>query len=155
MTVWGVFPSGVEIIAYADDILLDTIGRDGIFIKSNLETACRALNMLTSTLDKTDMILFSNNHSIPVDFPLDVRGYTVRLRENIRYLEVQRDRKLNWMKHISDQCVIAKQFIYQTTWGISGKNCKRSYRAPPLYLELLTWAYGAKIFASNTVSFIP
>ena len=119
--------------AYADDILFHVSGKDVLLMKSKLETTCQIFmewckqNMLSLTPSKLEMILFSNSR-LPIDnFYLEFEEYNVSLKENITYMGLLINKKLNWTNNIVSRYLKAKQYIFKirrfvhSTWGIDGK----------------------------------
>ena len=111
-------------------------------------------NMLSLTPSKLEMILFSNSR-LPIDnFYLKIEDYNVTLKENITYLGLLVNKKLNWTNNIVSRCLKAKQYIFKirrfvhSTWGIDGKILRMLYRS----VVEPTILYGSPIWLRATYS---
>ena len=96
-------------MAFADDLTHFTTGSNIENMKIDLQEACSTLikwcdsRMLSLSLEKTEMNLFSNKHAMPENFTININCHTIKHKDNIRCLGILLNRKLNWSDHISQK----------------------------------------------------
>ena len=71
-------------MAFADDLTLFTTGSNIKNMKMDIQEACSTLikwwdsRMLSRSLEKTEIILFSNKHTIPDNFTININCHTIK-----------------------------------------------------------------------------
>ena len=148
--------SGVKIVAYADDLVvlikgkkrfLNTLSElmEGTLAKLH-GWACQ--NGLGVNPAKTELMLFTNEHKLPIFKTPALAGETLKISEYAKYLGVILDRKLNWSRNLNERIKKANNALYickkciGTNWGFSPKVCYWIYTSvvrPILTYGCLVW----------------
>jgi hypothetical protein len=106
-----------------------------------VETLCRGVG-LSVNVDKTSMVLFTNNRKSVGLKKAILFGTELQLKNQLKYLGVIHDEKLNWNSHIDHR-------MQKMTWGLKPKVVYRIYTAverPILtYAALLWWKKASQI----------
>jgi hypothetical protein len=119
-----------------------------------VQTWCREVGM-SSNADKTSMVLFTNNSKL-VGFKKPILfGTELQLKNQVKYLGVILDEKLNWISHLDDRMQKATIAFWQCrraigkTWGLKPKVVywiNTSVVKPILiYAALLWWKKASQI----------
>ena len=144
----------IEVIAYADDLVIISRGKFIDTVSSILE---HGLNMLRSWAKtnglninptKTDLVLFSRKRNIPQFNEPMIDGTPIKLSEQAKFLGVIFDKKLNWKANIESRTKKGYAALYSCknllgkSWGLSPKLFYWLYSAvvrPVLCYGCIVW----------------
>lgn len=101
------FPEGVNVIAYADDILIYSADRKLNNLKRNIETAINQVicpwleeKGLKTAPNKTKFT-FTNRKYIPENFTINIQGTYISASQSIKYLGIHLTKMNNYFHHIN------------------------------------------------------
>ena len=100
------FPEGVEILAFADDIVLFTKGKDLTRMTKDMQSAYDILS------GRCNSMLLELTTAKP-EIAISLRGQLLPTKDTVRYLGLELNSKLTWIVHIKSKCQKAKQMIMQ------------------------------------------
>ena len=139
---------------YADEIVITVQGK---FAHTVREIMQKALNVvaewavkegLNISHHKTAMVLFTNRRKIEGLGPLKLHGRDLKMLDEVKYLGVTLDSRLNWNQHL--QKIMRKT---QTTFALVRRTCRRNWSLIPnivhwLYTRVITPSiiYGALVW---------
>lgn len=118
---------GIFIQAYADDVCL-------LISHKNLGKACEQAQLALNRLDawcsrnglnanpnKTNFVLFTRNRKIEGLIPILLKGITLQISEEVKYLGITLGKKLTWGKHLEEKSSRALTAFcrraFGKTWG--------------------------------------
>jgi len=147
----------VKISAFADDIKLLCTEKHPLIATIKLQRACETVTewcqsrMLSLSVEKSEMIIFSRSHNQPYDAKIILNGHSISPQETVNYLGLTFQRKLSWKPHIEKKCVKARKVIGQikwftrTNWGCNSRILRKlqSSVVEPILL------YGCPIWAKS------
>jgi retron-type reverse transcriptase len=102
-------PDNVEIIGFADDIVLCSIGNTVDIVKDLTELAVTITkqwldtNGLKMASHKTEIVLATNKR-IPITVEIKVDNCSVTSKRQLKYLDVMIDDRLNYSRHVEYAC---------------------------------------------------
>lgn len=102
-------PRGVEIIGFADDIVITTVGESTAEVETLTSEAVEAVGRWLDTAKlqlahhKTEVMLVSNC-KIPVPALITAGEHEIRSKRQLKYLGVMLDDRLNFNKHVEYVC---------------------------------------------------
>jgi ribonuclease HI len=151
------FPENVKISAFADDIKLHCTEKHPLIATIKIQRACESIiewcksRMLSLSVEKSEMIIFSRSHIQPYDVKITLNGHSISPQETVNYLGLTFHRKLNWKPQIDKKCVKARKAIGQikwftrTNWGCNSRILRKLYSSviEPILL------YGCPIWAKS------
>lgn len=144
----------IHVVAYADDVAILVRGKfpDTLcnIIQNVLEDVSRWAKScgLGINASKTELILFTKKHSIPVLNLPTLGGITLTVSEKASYLGLVLDRKLSWKLTIEDRVKKAATALYTckrivgAKWGLTPKIVHWLYTAvvrPIMTYGVLVW----------------
>lgn len=97
-------PTGVEVLAFADDLALVATAREITVVEQLLEAAAEITILwlqevgLEVAIEKSEAIVFTN-HRTRNTLAISLRGTRIESKESIKYLGVHLDPKLNYSVH--------------------------------------------------------
>ena len=134
------FGENCTIQAYADDVTVILTGKNILFLENLAEKIFQkfevwaAENKLTFDQRKTEAVLFTNKHKVPV-VNLFFGGEKINIQQKVRYLGIILDRKLLWTDHVSSRVTAAKQYstrllcAAKMTWGLKPQALRKLYKS--------------------------
>ena len=131
---------GFEIVGFADDIVIIVRGKYDDIIANRMQTA---LNIVSSWCDreglnvnpsKTTIVPFTRRRKVMLN-NISLKGELLKLSDNVKYLGVLLDKKLNWNTHLEQ--VIGK--ATNTLW-ICNKTFGKQWGLKP---KMIHWIYSA------------
>ncbi|CAD7085101.1 unnamed protein product [Hermetia illucens] len=129
--------------AYADDVAVLAVDRDLGTVCRNIQRAVDLIDSwclrhgLSVNLNKTTMVLFTKRRKLDGLCLPEMRGTTLQLSEEVKYLGVTLDKKLLWNKHVE---VKMKRAL--TAYGL----CRRTFASTwGLRPHVVMWIYVAII----------
>jgi len=137
---------GFSTFGYADDIVIIVQGK---FAHTVREIMQEALNVvfkwavkegLNISLHKTAIVPFTNRRKTEGLGPLTLHGKELQMLDEVRYLGVILDSKLNWNQHL--QKIIRKA---QTTFAVVRRSCGKKWGLRP---KMVHWLYTRVIRSS-------
>lgn len=146
--------SSVHIQAFADDVALMVTGIDPDMMRLLMQAAltdttiwCKD-NGLGVNPSKTEAIMFTLKRNWKRT-PLILEGVKIPLKENVKYLGITLDQKLNWTAHVEEKVKKMQRLLYQgkrimgKSWGVTPAAAKWIYTAvvrPILAYGCVIWA---------------
>jgi hypothetical protein len=115
---------GFSTYSYADDIVIIVHGKFAHTVREimqealNLVVKWAANESLNISLRKTAIVPFTNRWRIEGLGPLQLHGKELRMLDEVKYLGVTLDSRLNWKQHL--QKIIIKT---QTTFAVVRRTC--------------------------------
>ena len=97
--------SNFDVTLYADDSVLTLSHKDVLTLQNNINQELHkidewlCINKLTINLNNTNFLLFSNNSTL-LELNIYFAGSKIKQCDNVKYLGVYLDDKLNWDRHI-------------------------------------------------------
>lgn len=134
---------GVRIVAYADDVAVLVTGKDLQTISDLMKAYLREItewaeeNGLGVNPEKTVLVLFTRRYKIPSFRPPKVRGQTLTLSQEAKYLGVILDAKLSWKRNVEERMKKGVNAFY-----ICRKMFGRKWGLQP---KLIHWLYTAVV----------
>lgn len=145
-------PPNTRTIAYADDLVLLTIGERKINLELEINLAMIIVNnwMKTKNLQlapqKTEMVMLISSRAVP-KVTIEVEGVTINSKNSVRYLGVEFDKNLRMTAHIkivSEKAERVAANLSRLMPNISGpNNSKRSMLASVVWSTLF---YGIPVW---------
>ena len=145
---------GLEVICYADDIVIVVRGKFDSIICDRLQVALDLVwdwclrNDLSVNASKTVIIPFTRKTSLKL-IPLHLGGSTLEFQKETKYLGVMLDSKLLWNSHLSmvitkaTNCWMACRNLIGKKWGLNPKMILWLYltviRPIILYAAFIWW----------------
>lgn len=97
-----------ELQLYADDAVVTCSGKDPLIVAAHVEEDLQNLNAwfndnkLQINTNKTKYLVFQTNHANSPKIKIHLEGNEIEEVDNIKYLGLHIDNKLNWNNHIKD-----------------------------------------------------
>ena len=110
---------------------------------------------------KTVAVLFSRKHAQPTTLPIYMKGVHIPLSNQVKYLGLLLDRKLNWQIHLKWKIKQAKGLLLKLAnsagklWGLSPKWMRWAYTGvvrPALTYGALVWTRGCLLHDGSAVN---
>ena len=145
---------GIDVVAYADDIMLLTSGKCLNTLRDLLQSSLNYTQKWTSNCglnlnpQKTEIILFTRKYKPPQLKEIKIREITIPLTKQIKFLGIILDSKLDWKLNISER--VKKAYIayysckrmFSRRWGLSPKVTHWIYTSivrPILLYGIVVW----------------
>ena len=144
----------VRCVGFADDGALITTGSSPKLLAIRMQEAIdKAMEWgdnqgLSFSPPKTVAVLFSRKRAQPTSLPIYMKGVHIPLSDQVKYLGLLLDRKLNWQIHIKWKIKQAKGLLLKLAnsagklWGLSPKWMRWAYTGvvrPALTYGALVW----------------
>ena len=153
------FTEAVEIVAFADDLVLFTKGKDLTRMTKDVRSACDIFSewsnsmLLELTTAKTEIVIFSKMHiSQQLAISLGARLFLTKV--TVRYLGLELNRKSTWIDHIKSKCRKDKQMIMQAKTYVCSTCSINRQMTRKLYLAFVEpiLLYAAPIWVQSTLA---
>ena len=147
--------SSVNIVAYADDVLLIVVGKDRHTMARLMQTALDKVmewgdaNGLVFNPSKTQTVMFTRSRKIELDPPLVIKGKQLEYSDTMTYLGVTLQKRLSFTHHIQSKLKTTRKLLNITRsvvgqrWGLSPQKLLWVYTAiarPIISYGALIWA---------------
>jgi len=163
-TLWNLFydgilrlpvPKGAKLVAFADDVALVAVAHNTELLEQMVNPILTDVaqwmseNGLTLAPEKSECVIITKKHSFGSP-QLHVRGFPVPVKRDIRYLGVQLDTRLSFVRHTkivaagAKETAVALGRIMPNVGGPS--QCKRSLLMSVIHSRLL---YGAQVWSES------
>lgn len=149
---------GIEVIGYADDLVIIIRGKFDNVISERIQFAlnmtlnwCKSKN-LSINPNKTVIIPFTNRRILNITSP-EMNGITIPCSKEVKYLGITLDSKLNWNNHIESthakaiKALWACKSMFGRKWGLHPRMIYWCYRT----IILPTITYGSTIWWTKTL----
>ena len=125
--------NNINIVAYADDVVITTTGKNLNKLSLNIENALKDVLNWASTKglninpNKTEIVLYTRKYKIPSFRKITLNNIEIPIADKAKFLGIIIDKKLSWKDNISERIKKAYNAFYACkkmfgkTWGLSPK----------------------------------